>query len=58
MIGFVLTKLSLNVDKTNFVVFHPFQKKNLTKTIFMGVNQKFIKQSSYQIPWSSHRLSS
>ena len=39
-------KLSLNIDKTNFVVFHPFQKK-LTKTIFIGVNQKFIKQKDH-----------
>ena len=28
-------KLCLNIDKTNFVVFQPFQEK-LTKTIFTG----------------------
>ena len=39
-------KLSLNIDETNFVVFHPFQEK-LTKTIFTGVNLKFIKQKDH-----------
>ena len=39
-------KLSLNIDKTNFVPFHPVQKK-VTKTISIKVNQKSIKQNDH-----------
>ena len=36
-------KLSLNVDKTNFVIFHPPQKRNVTQ-IKLYINHKLIKQ--------------
>ena len=39
-------KLSLNIDKTNFVIFHPPQKK-LTKSISILVNNKSIEQKDY-----------
>ena len=40
-------KLSLNIDKTNFVIFHPFQKKETAKTILFKVNQTPIKQKDH-----------
>ena len=40
-------KLSLNIDKTNFVIFYPFQKKNPAKTILFKVNQTPIKQKDH-----------
>ena len=39
-------KLSLNIDKTNFVIFHPPQKK-LTKSISILVDNKSIEQKDY-----------
>ena len=39
-------KLSLNIDKTNFVIFHPPQKK-FTKSISLLVNNKSIEQKDY-----------
>ena len=36
-------KLSLNIDKTNFVIFHPSQKK-ITKSICLRINKKSINQ--------------
>ena len=39
-------KLSLNIDKTNFVIFHPSQKK-FTKPISLLVNYKSIEQKDY-----------
>ena len=39
-------KLSLNIDKTNFVIFHP-PKKKLTKSISILVNNKSIEQKDY-----------
>ena len=38
-------KLSLNIDKTNFVIFHPPQKK-ITSTIKIFINQVQIKQET------------
>ena len=37
-------KLSLNIDKTNFVLFHLVQKKKVTKAISIKANQESIKQ--------------
>ena len=39
-------KLSFNIDKTNFVIFHP-PKKKLTKFISILVNNKSIEQKDY-----------
>ena len=36
-------KLSLNIDKTNFVIFHPRQKK-IVNTINLKINNKPMKQ--------------
>ena len=35
-------KLSLNIDKSNFVIFHPTQKK-LTYAVNIAINNKFLK---------------
>ena len=35
-------KLSLNIDKSNFVIFHPAQKK-LTYAVSIAINDKFLK---------------
>ena len=36
-------KLSLNIDKTNYVIFHPYQKK-LTHTVHLCISNRDIKQ--------------
>ena len=36
-------KLSLNVNKSNFVVFHSSQKK-LTSTVMLTINSKILKE--------------
>ena len=39
-------KLSLNIDKTNFVFFHPHQKK-IMHTVNLHINNKNIKQENF-----------
>ena len=39
-------KLSLNIDKTNFVLFHPNQKKTM-HTVNLHINNKNIKQENF-----------
>ena len=40
-----VNKLSLNIDKTNFVIFHPPQKK-ISSSIQLTINNKLLKQTS------------
>ena len=39
-------KLSLNINKTNFVLFHPHQKK-IMHTVNLHINNKNIKQENF-----------
>ena len=41
-----VNRLSLNIDKTNFVVFHPFNK-SLPKSITLLINRKAIQEKEY-----------
>ena len=45
-------KLSPNIDKSNFVIFHPAQKK-LTYAVNISINNKFLK-SEDNLNWKSH----
>ena len=38
--------LSLNIDKTNFIVFHPYNKP-IKKRITIKINNKAIKEKEY-----------
>ena len=41
-----VNKLSLNIKKTNFVIFHPPQKKKIGYTLTLKINDNVIKQES------------
>ena len=43
-----VNRLSLNIDKTNFIVFHPYNKP-IKKRITIKINNKAIKEKEYKI---------
>ena len=56
-------KLSLNIDKSNFVIFHPIQRK-LPKQVMLSINNQMLTQETsirylgvyidYNISWKMH----
>ena len=53
-------KLSLNSDKSNFVIFHPIQRK-LPKQVMLSINNQMLTQQTsiryledYNIGWKTH----
>ena len=56
-------KLSLNIDKSNFVIFHPIQRK-LPKQVMLSINNQMLTQETsirylgvyidYNISWKTH----
>ena len=41
-----MNRLSLNIDKTNFLIFHPYNK-NLKQHVTIKINKKAIKETEF-----------